>query len=175
MSFLHFDINLHDNVVDTLTETCDWFDDIKIVKLLFGDLRSKSDRGDHVISETGRTSNCTDWRTDHTLRGDTRQTQAWATATSTAETYVERTTEPRVEPADPEQRSPGNGSSITVCCGGLGMTRPAAARCALAQVADTGSGAARGWQLSDSWGASTFLFVHSSFSFLSVHPSPNLK
>jgi len=40
-----------------------------------------------VINKTGRTVNCTDWRTDHTLRGDTRQSQPRATAT--AETLVE--------------------------------------------------------------------------------------
>ena len=41
MSFIHHDhtiINLHDDVVDTVTETCDWFVDLRL-KILFGDLR----------------------------------------------------------------------------------------------------------------------------------------
>ena len=34
-------ISLHDDVVDTVAETCDWFDDLRLVriKLLFGDLK----------------------------------------------------------------------------------------------------------------------------------------
>ena len=44
MNFIHFDntiINLHDDVIDTVAETYDWFDDLRLVriKLLFGDLK----------------------------------------------------------------------------------------------------------------------------------------
>ena len=41
MNFIHFDntiINLHDDVIDAVTETCDWFVDLRL-KILFGDLR----------------------------------------------------------------------------------------------------------------------------------------
>ena len=70
----------------------------------------------HVISETGRTSNCTDWRTDHTLRGDTRQTQPRATATSTvrAETMVDN----HVTKVEPGTHSVGvlAMAAVTVVC-----------------------------------------------------------
>ena len=70
-----------------------------------------------VISETGRTSNCTDWRTDHTLRGDTRQTQprATATATVTATVRAETLVENHGRARDSERRSPGDGSNVVGC------------------------------------------------------------
>ena len=49
---IHFDntmIDLHDDVVDTVTETCDWFVDLRLVKLLFGDLRFKIPSRHHAV------------------------------------------------------------------------------------------------------------------------------
>ena len=74
----------------------------------------------HVISETGRTSNCTDWRTEHTPRGDTRQTQPRATATSTVTATVraETSVENHVTKVEPGTRSVGvlAMAAVTVVC-----------------------------------------------------------
>ena len=147
MSFIHDHtiINLHDDVIDAVTETCDWFVDLRL-KILFGDLRSRSDRGNHVISETGRTVTALESRTDpHTVRRH-EANPAKGDSDSDCDSDGESGDvggEPRNQgrARDPECGSPGDGSSNgSVCCGGLGMTGPAAARCDRAQVADTGSG-----------------------------------